>query len=209
MTGLPDIYFTGNLVSNKLYLNKGEFKFEDITNSAGVSGDGKWCRGVAVVDINNDGWMDIYVCATMKINSKERENLLYINQGIDKDGIPHFKEMAAEYGLADSGYSTQAVFFDYDNDGDLDVYIATNDINKNDNPNQFRPVIKDGSHPSTGRLYRNDWSKELNHPVFTDVSKQAGITTEGYGHAVTITDINKDGWKDIYVTNDYLSNDLL
>ncbi len=207
--GMTDIYFTGNQVSNKLYLNKGNFQFDDITNVAGVGGAGKWCRGVAVVDINNDGWEDLYVCATIKNNPEQRKNLLYINQGLDKNGVPHFKEMAEEYGLADTGHSTQAAFFDYDNDGDLDVYIATNEIVPEDYPNHFRPIKKDGSNPSTGRLYRNDWSDSLKHPVFTNVTKQAGVGIEGYAHAVTITDINKDGWKDIYVSNDFLSNDLL
>src|SRR5271170_622639 len=122
--GLPDLYFTGNLVENKLYLNKGNFNFSDVTAEAGVDGGGRWCRGVAVVDINNDGWLDIYVCATLLKDPAKRRNLLYINQGADKNGVPHFKEMAAEYGLADTGESTQAAFFDYDNDGDLDCYIA-------------------------------------------------------------------------------------
>ena len=117
--------------------------------------------------------------------------------------------MAKEYGLADTSQSTQASFFDYDNDGDLDVYIAVNVINKNRFTDQFRPVLKNGENPSTGKLLRNDWNNTLHHPVFTDVSKQAGIQTEGYAHAVTITDINNDGWKDIYVTNDFITNDLL
>ncbi|MGI8951572.1 MAG: VCBS repeat-containing protein [Chitinophagaceae bacterium] len=207
--GLPDIYFTGNLVSNKLYLNKGNFKFDDITDAAGVSGNGRWCRGVAVVDINNDGWMDMYVCVSMASEPNKRNNLLYINQGLDKNGIPHFKEMAHEYGLDDTTYSTMAEFFDYDNDGDLDMYLVVNEILKNQNPSVFRPIIKDGSFPSTGRLYRNDWNDSLKHPVFTDVSKQAGITIEGYGHHATIADINGDGWKDIYVSNDFISNDIL
>ena len=207
--GLQDIYFTGNMVPCKLYLNKGNFKFDDITNEAKVSGDGKWCRGVAVVDINNDGWLDIYVCATLKKDPQQRKNLLYINQGVDKNGVPHFKEMAKEYGLDDSAHSTQAAFFDYDNDGDLDVYVVTNEINKNNYPDNFHPVLKNGQNPSTGKLYRNDWNDSLKHPVFTDVSKQAGIQTEGYGHSVNIVDINNDGWKDIYVTNDFISNDLL
>ncbi|SDW24905.1 FG-GAP repeat-containing protein [Hydrobacter penzbergensis] len=207
--GLPDIYFTGNLVSNKLYLNKGDFKFDDVTDKAGVTGNGKWCRGVAVVDINNDGWMDMYVCATLKNNPNERENLLYINQGVDKNGVPYFKEMAKEYGLADTTHSTHAAFFDYDNDGDLDVYIVVNEIQKQIYPDNFRAVLKDGSNPSTGRLYRNEWNDSLKHPVFIDVSKQAGIQTEGYGHSVNIMDINNDGWKDIYVTNDFVTNDLL
>jgi hypothetical protein len=207
--GLPDIYFTGNTVSNKLYLNKGDFKFDDITSTAGVGGEGKWCRGVAVVDINNDGWPDIYVCATIRNNPEQRRNLLYINQGLDKNGIPHFKEMAREYGLGDTLYSTMAAFFDYDNDGDLDMYLVVNNIPKGYNANVFKPIVTDGSFPSTGRLYRNDWNDSLKHPVFTDVSKQAGITIEGFGHDVTITDINKDGWKDIYVSNDFLGDDIL
>ena len=207
--GLQDIYFTGNLVSNKLYINQGNFEFLDVTDQAKVTGNGKWCRGVTVVDINNDGLQDIYVCATLKKDAKQRENLLYINEGADKSGVPHFSEMAKAYGLADTSQGTQAAFFDYDNDGDLDVYVVNNEIIKFDFPNRFRPAVKDGSHPSTDKLFRNDWNDSLHHPLFTNVSKQAGITIDGYGHAVTITDINRDGWKDIYVTNDYLSNDLL
>jgi hypothetical protein len=207
--GLQDIYFTGNLVSNKLYLNKGKLKFTDITKEAGVNGDGRWCRGASVVDINNDGWMDIYVCVSMEKNPKKRQNLLYINQGLDKNGIPVFKEMAAEYGLNDTTHSTMAAFFDYDNDGDLDMYLTVNVILPEYNPSVFRPKITNGSFPSTGRLYRNDWNPVLKHPVFTDVTKQAGVTIEGYGHAASIADFNRDGWKDIFVTNDFNSNDLL
>jgi len=207
--GLQDIYFTGNTVENKMYLNKGDFKFEDITKQAGVTGEGRWSRGVAVIDINNDGWMDLYVCTTILKDVRRRENLLYINMGLNKDGIPIFKEMAREYGLADTTYSTMASFFDYDNDGDLDMYLAVNDILPEDNPSTYRAKIKDGSHPSTGRLYRNDWNDSLHHPFYRNVSKEAGITIEGYGHAVTIADFNKDGWKDIFVTNDFVSDDLL
>ncbi len=122
--GLQDIYFTGNQVSNRLYINKGNFKFQDVTAIANAGGGGKWCRGASVIDINNDGLQDIYVCASILPDPKKRENLLYINQGPDKDGIPHFKEMAAEYGLNDTTQTTMAAFFDYDNDGDLDVYLA-------------------------------------------------------------------------------------
>ena len=207
--GLQDIYFTGSLVSNKLYLNKGKMQFGDITNEAGVTGDGKWCRGVAVVDINNDGWMDMYVCASMSKNPEKRKNLLYVNQGLDKNGIPVFKEMAAGYGLDDTTHSTMAAFFDYDNDGDLDMYLVVNQILPGVNPAIFKPKIIDGSFPSTGRLYRNDWNKTLKHPVFTNVTEQAGLTIEGYGHGVSIADFNKDGWKDIFITNDFNSNDLL
>ena len=207
--GLQDIYFTGNLVSNKLYLNKGDFNFEDITSTAKVSGEGRWSRGVAVIDINNDGWLDIYVSETLLKDPGRRANLLYVNQGIDKDKIPHFKEMANEYGLADTGHSTQTAFFDFDNDGDLDCYVATNEISKGRFTDQFRPILTHGENPSTGRLYRNDWNDVLKHPVFTDVSQQAGIQTEGYAHSVDIADFNNDGWKDIYVADDFITNDLL
>jgi ASPIC and UnbV/FG-GAP-like repeat len=207
--GKPDIYFTGNMVSNKLYLNRGDFKFEDITDKAGVGGEGEWCRGVAVVDINNDGWPDIYVCVTILNDPNRRRNLLYINQGVDKDGIPHFKEMAKEYGLGDTLYSTMAEFFDYDKDGDLDLYLVVNDVPPHTNAAYFRPIITDGSYPSTGHLYRNDWNDSLKHPVFHDVSKEAGITIEGYGHDATIADVNRDGWPDIYVSNDFVGNDIL
>lgn len=207
--GLPDIYFTGNQVSNKLYLNKGNFKFEDITDKAQVGGEGRWCTGVSVIDINNDGLLDIYVCVGMGTTAAKRQNLLYVNQGIDKNGIPHFKEMAKEYGLNDTSYSTMAAFFDYDNDGDLDMYLSVNQVLPTVNTNTFGPIINDGSFPSTGKLFRNDFNKSLNHPVFTDVSKQAGILTQGYSNGATIADINMDGWKDIYVTNDFLSDDLL
>jgi hypothetical protein len=207
--GLRDIYFSGNTVSNKLYLNKGDFKFDDVTTAAAVDGAGRWCRGVSVVDINNDGWMDIYVCATLLHDSLRRQNLLYINQGADKNGVPHFKEMAAEYRLNDMSHSTMAAFFDYDNDGDLDMYLLVNEIIKNQYPNTFRPILKNGEHPGTDRLFRNDWNDSLGHPVFTNVSREAGILLEGYGHSVNITDINRDGWKDIYVANDFLSNNIL
>ncbi|MDB4903709.1 MAG: repeat protein [Mucilaginibacter sp.] len=207
--GLQDIYFVGNAVPNRLYLNKGNMKFQDVTTEAGVGGLGGWGRGVAVVDINNDGLSDIYVCNTLLNDSLKRRNLLYINQGPDKNGIPHFKEMAKEYGLDIKVHSTMASFFDYDNDGDLDMYLTVNNAQSSDNTSTFRPIVKDGSGKSTGRLYRNDWDPVLKHPVFHDVSKQAGILIEGYGHAASIVDINRDGWKDIYVTNDFLSNNIL
>jgi len=207
--GLPDIYFTGNSVSNKLYINKGNFKFDDVTTTAGVGGKGGWSRGVAVVDINNDGLPDIYLCNSLLSDSIKRTNLLYINQGNDKNGVPHFKEMAKDYGLDMKQHSTMASFFDYDNDGDLDMFLTINQIKKNENTTLFRPIITDGSYYSTSKLYRNDWDPVTKHAKFTDVSKQAGIKIEGYGHAATVADINKDGWKDIYVTNDFLSNDIL
>jgi hypothetical protein len=207
--GLQDVYFTANVVSNKLYLNKGDFKFEDITKEAKVDGNGRWCRGVSVIDINNDGWLDLYVSVSMEKNADRRKNLLYINKGLDNNKIPVFQEMAAEYGLADTTHSTMANFFDYDNDGDLDMYLVVNVILDDNNPSVFRPKITDGSFPSTGRLYRNDPNSPLHHPVFIDVSKEAGVTFEGYGHAASIADFNMDGWKDIFVTNDFNSTDLL
>lgn len=207
--GLQDIYFVGNQVANKLYINKGDFKFDDVTQAAGVGGSGGWGRGVAVVDINNDGLKDIYVCYTLLNDPKKRTNLLYINTGPDKNGVPHFKESAAEYGLQINAHSTMASFFDYDNDGDLDMYLTINEVQANDNTSAFRPIIKDGSARSTGRLYHNVYDPVLKHPVFKDVSKQAGILIEGYGHATSIADFNRDGWKDIYVTNDFLPNNIL
>ena len=208
--GLQDIYFTGNQVANKLYLNKGNFKFEDITAKAGVDGHGRWSRGVAVIDINSDGLLDLYVCGSIHDDPERRRNLLYVNQGFDGDEkAPQFKELAKEYGLDDSTYSTMASFFDYDNDGDLDVFIAVNQIIDGDFPNRFRPRMLKGEHPSTGRLYRNDFDPSLKHAIFKDVSSEAGTTIEGYSHHVAITDINMDGWKDIYITNDYLSNNVL
>jgi hypothetical protein len=207
--GLQDIYFIGNAVPNRLYLNKGDMKFEDVTAVAGVGGKGGWGRGVAVIDINNDGLLDIYVCNTLLNDSVKRTNLLYINQGADKNGIPHFKEMAKEYGLDIKLHSTMASFFDYDNDGDLDMYLTVNNAQSSDNTSTFRQPVKDGSSLSTGKLYRNEWNPVLKHPVFKDVSKQAGITIEGYGHAASIVDINRDGWKDIYVTNDFFGSNIL
>jgi hypothetical protein len=205
--GLADLFFTGNQVANRLYINKGDFKFEDITEKAGVTGNGKWCSGTALVDINNDGWLDIYVGATVSKIAAKRENMLFVNQGAKPGQSPVFREMAKEYGIADDGHTTNAAFFDYDNDGDLDLYVLTNTIENN--PNAYRDRIVDGSSPTTDRLYRNDPNPTLGHPVFTNVSKQEGILSEGYGLGLNITDINRDGWKDVYVTNDYLTDDLL
>ncbi|HEX2608844.1 MAG TPA: VCBS repeat-containing protein [Flavisolibacter sp.] len=207
--GLQDLYFTGNMVPNKLYLNKGEMRFEDITAASGTDGGGRWGRGVAVIDINNDGKLDLYVCASAKRDAQQRKNLLYVNQGTDANKVPVFKEEAAAYGLADTTQSTMAYFFDYDNDGDLDLYIAVNHIIPNEYTNNFRKRNLKGEHPSTGKLYRNDWNEQLKHPYYTDVSRQAGILIEGYSHAANILDINNDGWQDILVTNDYISNNVL
>ena len=207
--GLPDLYFTASTTSNKLYLNKGDFAFEDITEKAGVAGEGRWCNAASVVDINNDGLADIYVCATIKKNPEQRRNLLYINQGINKEGIPTFKEMAKEYNLDDTSLSVHAAFFDYDNDGDLDMYLVTTKLTQRDATQFMSNSTRDTSKSDFDKLFRNDWSDSLKHPVFTDVSAQAGITHHGYGLGVAIADINNDGWKDIYVTDDFYGSDLL
>lgn len=206
--GLQDVFFTGNMVPSKLYLNKGNLKFEDITDEAGVNGMGRWARGVSIIDINNDGLSDIYICNTIYKDSLRRRNILYINQGVDKNGTPHFKDMAEDYGLDVHLQSTMAYFFDYDNDGDIDMYLVVNGANNFRDPSVFRPV-NNGTAPSVGKLFRNDWDAMKNHSVFEDVSTQAGITWEGYGHAATICDLNRDGWKDIYISNDFISDNIL
>ncbi|WP_353480492.1 VCBS repeat-containing protein [Haliscomenobacter sp.] len=205
---LQDLFFTGNQVDNALYLNAGNFTFKDITKSARVASPGKWCSGAATVDINGDGWQDLYVCANMELDAAKRANQMFINQGLDKNGHPVFKDFAPVMGIADTGYSTQAAFFDYDKDNDLDLYILTNEV-EIFFPNQYREKISDGSARNNDRLFRNDGPGADGLPRFTLVSKAAGIKMEGYGLGLAISDLNQDGWPDIYVTNDYLSNDLL
>ncbi len=206
--GLPDIYFTGNMAPNRLYLNRGDFRFEDVTEAAGVAAADRWCAGVSVVDINADGWPDIYVAATTYEPAARRRNLLFVNQGL-RDGVPVFAEKAAEYGLADTSFTTHALFFDYDNDGDLDCYLLVNQMDAHVLPNQYRRKVTDGSSVRNDRLLRNDYDAAQGHPVFTDVTMEAGITIEGFGLGVSAADLDADGWQDIYVTNDYLTNDLL
>jgi len=206
--GLPDLYFTASETSNKLYLNKGGLSFKDITSEAKVTGENEWANAASVVDINNDGWEDIYVCTSIKKNAGQRKNLLYVNQGLNANKVPVFKEMASEYGLADTSYSVHAAFFDYDNDGDLDMYLVTTRLAKRD-ASRFSEQKADSNYIDIDKLFRNDWSQALNHPVYTDISKEAGIIHRGYGLGVSIADINKDGWKDIYVTNDFYTSDVL
>ncbi|MCG7857906.1 VCBS repeat-containing protein [Flavihumibacter sediminis] len=207
--GLQDIFFTGNMTGNKLYLNDGKMHFTDVTESAKLQAAGRWSTGVAAVDINNDGLMDLYVGASIKNDASLRANMLFINKGADAEGKPVFADEAVAYNVADTGHTTNAAFFDYDNDGDLDLYILTNKVGEDRYPNQYKKKRIDGSAENTDRLYRNDWDSLKGHPVFTNVSREAGILIEGYGLGLNITDINKDGWKDIYVTNDFLSNDIL
>ena len=207
--GLQDIYFAGNQVKNKLYINKGNLKFEDITDISGAQkSENQWSSGVSIVDVNSDGLQDIYVCNSQNPQKDKLKNNLFINQGIDKNGNPTFKDLASEYGLAGAESTTSCQFFDYDNDGDLDVFVAVNVLDVQ-YPNQFSTKILDGSSSNPDKLYRNDFSESLNHPVFKDVSKEAGIVWPGYSHSCLINDFNADGWQDIYVANDYVSNDLV
>lgn len=205
--GLQDLYFIGNMVSNRLYLNQGDFKFDDVTKISNTDGEGKWCYGVAVVDINNDGFKDIYIAVTANPDSLKRENIFYINKGLNDQGIPQFEDMAKEYGLADNSHTTNAVFFDYDNDGDLDLYLLVNKMEFKRN-SRMEGGQAQMSAERIDKLYRNDWNDSLQHAMFKDVSKEAGIIYDGYGLGVNVSDINQDGYKDIYVTNDYSTQDL-
>lgn len=206
--GLPDLFFAGGQVSSKLYINKGNFHFEDITQQAGLE-TSAWCTGVTVVDINNDGWPDIYVCVSHAKDPSKRKNLLFINQGNGKDGQPSFKEQAAEYGLADEGFSTQSAFLDYDGDGRMDMYLMNHNVIQNQ-PNNIVAQQAPGSASAADRLYRNEGIPPgMNHPVFKDVTQQAGIHDEAYGLGLSVGDLNNDGWPDIYVANDFIGNDLL
>ncbi|GAB3778531.1 VCBS repeat-containing protein [Spirosoma horti] len=222
--GLADVFFAGNQVSSRMYLNKGDFRFSDITDSAGVH-TAYWCTGVAVADINQDGRQDIYVSTIHPDRKKAVPNLLFLNQGNDANGIPHFQESAQAAGLADSSYSTQATFLDYDRDGDLDVFLLTNALETFNRNNVIGPH-NDGSARSRDKLFRNDaitsgaspdstlrtstQAKSPSHTAlhFTDVSDQAGLVHEGWGLGVIVNDVNQDGWPDIYVANDFQSNDV-
>jgi len=199
--GLPDIYLSANQQPNKLFLNKGNLKFEDITSKAGVAGKGSWSTGVSMIDINADGWMDIYVCNSGPVESNKRKNEFFIN---NHDGT--FTDKAAEMGLADSGYSIQAAFFDYDNDGDLDMYLLNNSPRSVETFNQEhnQRAIRDNS-GGGDKLFRNENGK------FTDVSAKAGIfgSEIGFGLGIAVADLDRDGWMDIYVSNDFFERDYI
>ena len=196
--GLPDLYFTSNLQHNRLYLNKGNYKFEDVTDRAGVSGLGAWTTGVTMADVNGDGYADIYVSAINYLGM-HGHNVLYIN---NRDGT--FTDRTKEYGLDFSGYSTQAAFFDYDGDGDLDMYLLNQSVRTF--ASVGRGPYRENRDPMAGdRLYRNDGGH------FTDVSAEAGIYghVEASGLGVVISDVNLDGCPDVYISNDFHEDDFL
>ena len=198
--GKPDIFLTSNQGENKLYVNKGNWKFEDVTAKAGLQSTHHWHTGVTMADVNGDGWLDIYVCNAGIIPGDTKANELYINQ---KNGT--FKEEAHEYGLDDKGTSTQAIFFDYDHDGDLDCFVLNNSP-RSIGSFGYNKNIRNVRDPVNGdRLYRNDNGK------FTDVSAAAGIygSEIAFGLGVTVSDVNNDGWDDIYVSNDFFEKDYL
>ncbi len=191
--GLQDIFFAGNMSGDKLYLNKGNFKFEDVTKKAGIQ-KRFWSTGVAIADVNADGYDDIYVCKFLEPLPDQRRNLLYINQ---RNGS--FKEQGQQYGLGDKGHSIMANFFDYDRDGDLDVYVANQPPNSRLYRNQYNGV---NDFKYTDRLYRNDGNR------FTDVTETCGIKNYSYSLSATTLDYNKDGWPDIYIACDYEEPDF-
>ncbi|WP_235296466.1 VCBS repeat-containing protein [Portibacter marinus] len=202
--GLMDLYFSGNQVSNRLYLNEGNLKFKDITEEAFQELNNSWSTGVSVIDINHDGLLDIYVCEVNQIHGFEGHNRLYICQTIE-DGIPKYKEASKEYGLDFSGLSTQAAFFDYDVDGDLDMFLLNHSVHNN---NTFGPrsnFVGQVDSISGDRLYRNEDS------IYVNISEESGIYTNsiGYGLGVAVSDINQDGYPDLYIGNDFHENDYL
>ncbi|MDF1574763.1 MAG: VCBS repeat-containing protein [Bacteroidales bacterium] len=201
--GLQDIIFTANQVAPRIYLNRGEMKFEDISDSFRDLDNGQWYSGITFTDINNDGWKDIYLTSTAHPEAERRKNRFYINQGPQEDGRLLFIDRAEAYGLADESYSVHAAFLDYDNDGDLDLYLLNNFVTERLSAS-YRAKINDGSAVSNDDFYRNNGDG-----TFTNVTIEAGIVYEGFGLGLAVGDVNKDGYPDVYVSNDYISNDLL
>ncbi len=200
--GLTDIYFTGNMESNRLYINRGNLRFEDATKTSGAGGDGRWMLGSTVCDINNDGLVDIYISVSGLKGT--HENLLFVNQGTNPDGIPVFTEEAAKYGINDPGLSTQSTFFDYDNDGDLDLYVANYPITQFKSPPFFyKQMMRSAKLRDSDHLYRNNGDG-----TFADVTLESGLLSFGLSLSATISDLNGDGFKDIYVSNDFTSPDF-
>ncbi len=206
--GLVDIYFTGNMQPNRLYLNKGDMQFEDVTEAAGVAGKGAWSTGVSMADVNGDGWLDIYVCNSGEVSGDNKKNELFINQ---QDGT--FKEVAEDWGIADLGYGTHGVFFDYDKDGDLDLYLLNNSYQAIGSFNLQKNERLKRDPVGGDKLFRNNLlsADGSSTPSFTDVSEEAGIygSVIGFGLGVTVGDVNSDGWQDIYVSNDFFERDYL
>lgn len=203
--GRTDLFFGSNQGQSRLFLNEGGLRFRDVTEAAAVPNDGGWSTGVSVVDINDDGLLDIYVCRVGNYEILHSKNLLLVNQGVNSQGVPTFVDKAAEYGLAFSGFSTQAAFLDYDRDGDLDMFLLNHSVHEN---GTFRPRAEfEGTyHPLSGdRLYRNDGGR------FTDVTRGSGIrsTAIGYGLGIAVADINLDGYADVYIGNDFHEDDYL
>ncbi|MEZ4992913.1 MAG: VCBS repeat-containing protein [Saprospiraceae bacterium] len=199
--GLADIYLTGNMVENKLYLNKGKLNFEDITTRAGVGGDDRWATGVTLGDANQDGWLDIYVSVSGKWATTK--NLLYINDANGAGALPTFTESAEKYGVADEGNSTQAVFFDYDLDGDQDLYVINYPIvPSRKSISEFLRYRYDAPSHRSDRLYKNEGNGS-----FTDVTHEAGLAKYGLSLGVSVGDYNQDGWPDVYVSNDFSTPD--
>ena len=204
--GLIDLFFGSNQSDNKLYLNKGGLHFTDVTAKTTIPADGGWTTGISVVDINNDGLLDIYVCRVGNFETLHSKNLLLINKGNNKDGIPSFKDEAEKYGLNFSGFSTQAAFFDYDLDGDLDVFLLNHSVHQNGTFKPRQDFTGTYNLLSGDRFYRNDGNDH-----FTEVTKETGInsTAIGYGLGIAIADINLDGYPDIYIGNDFHEDDYL
>jgi len=199
LDGLPDIFFTGNETSSALYLNKGGLTFQDVTLLAGVSTH-QWITGATVVDINGDQWPDVYLSVSGSQMEENRKNLLFVHQGL-KNGIPSFIEKAADYGIADTGYATQSVFFDADLDGDLDLYIL-NHGNEREKVNTPLPEEKGAA--ESDKFYVNNGNGS-----FSDISEKAGISDMAYGLGIAVSDVNSDGLPDIFVANDFIANDKL